>query len=221
MFAGFITRLDPEANMMGEGAANEQGMALAGLEPGTMQLLEPGEDVKFSNPSDVGANYEAFMRQQLRAIAVGMGITYEQLTGDLTNVNYSSIRAGLIEFRRRCATLQHHVMVFQFCRPVWNRWIELALLSGALPSQDKDTSIKDVKWIPQGFDWVDPLKDQQAQQMAVRNGFKSRAEVVSELGYDTEEIDQEIAADNARADQAGLILDSDPRHTTPTKKRGF
>ena len=78
-----------------------------------------------------------------------------------------------------------------------------------------------MKWIPQGFDWVDPLKDQQAQQMAVRNGFKSRAEVVSELGYDTEEIDQEIAADNARADQAGLILDSDPRQTTPPKKRGF
>ena len=47
MFAGFITRLDPETNMMNEGAANEQGMALAGLEPGTMQLLEPGEDVKF------------------------------------------------------------------------------------------------------------------------------------------------------------------------------
>jgi lambda family phage portal protein len=221
MFAGFITRLDPEANMMGEGAPNEQGMALAGLEPGTMQLLEPGEDVKFSNPSDVGANYEAFMRQQLRAIAVGMGITYEQLTGDLTNVNYSSIRAGLIEFRRRCATLQHHVMVFQFCRPVWNRWIELALLSGALPAQNKDTSIKDVKWIPQGFDWVDPLKDQQAQQMAVRNGFKSRSEVISELGYDAEEIDQEIAADNNRADQSGLILESDPRHTTPPKKRGF
>jgi len=221
MFAGFITRLDPEANMMGEGAANEQGMALAGLEPGTMQLLEPGEDVKFSNPSDVGANYEAFMRQQLRAIAVGMGITYEQLTGDLTNVNYSSIRAGLIEFRRRCATLQHHVMVFQFCRPVWNRWIELALLSGALPSQDKDASIKDVKWIPQGFDWVDPLKDQQAQQMAVRNGFKSRSEVISELGYDAEEIDQEIAADNNRADEAGFVLDSDPRHTAPPKKRGF
>lgn len=221
MFAGFITRLDPEANMMGEGAANEQGIALAGLEPGIMQLLEPGEDVNFSNPSDVGANYKAFMRQQLRAIAVGMGITYEQLTGDLTNVNYSSIRAGLIEFRRRCATLQHHVMVFQFCRPVWNRWIELALLSGALPSQDKDASIKDVKWIPQGLDWLDPLKDQQAQQMAVRNGFKSRSEVISELGYDAEEIDQEIAADNNRADEAGFVLDSDPRQTTPPKKRGF
>ncbi len=174
MFAGFITRLDPESNIMGESESNEHGVALSGLEPGTMQLLDPGEDIKFSEPSDVGGSYEAFMRQQLRAIAIGMGITYEQLTGDLTNVNYSSIRAGLIEFRRRCAMLQHNIMVFQFCRPIWNRWIELSLLSGKLSMNNKienEQSFKEVKWIPQGFDWVDPLKDQQAQQMAVRNGI--------------------------------------------------
>lgn len=132
MFAGFITRLDPEANIMGESESNEQGVALSGLEPGTMQLLDPGEDIKFSEPSDVGGSYEAFMRQQLRAIAIGTGITYEQLTGDLTGVNYSSIRAGLIEFRRRCTMLQHNIMVFQFCRPVWSKWLELAVLCGEL-----------------------------------------------------------------------------------------
>ncbi|WP_341814461.1 phage portal protein [Wolbachia endosymbiont (group A) of Dendrolimus pini] len=207
MFAGFITRLDPEANIMGEGESNEQGVALSGLEPGTMQLLDPGEDIKFSEPSDVGGSYEAFMKQQLRAIAVGMGITYEQLTGDLSGVNYSSIRAGLIEFRRRCAMLQHNVVVFQFCRPVWCRWLELAILSGELDISEKGA--KKVKWIAQGFDWVDPLKDQQAQQMGVRNGFKSRSEVVSELGYDVEEIDQEIAEDQRRASELGLSFDSD------------
>ncbi len=209
MFAGFITRLDPEANILGEGEANEHGVALSGLEPGTMQLLDPGEDIKFSEPSDVGGSYEAFMKQQLRAIAVGMGITYEQLTGDLTGVNYSSIRAGLIEFRRRCAMLQHNIMVFQFCRPVWDRWLELAILSGELDIGEKKGGKEEVKWIAQGFDWVDPLKDQQAQQMAVRNGFKSRSEVVSELGYDIEEIDQEIAEDQRRASELGLSFDSD------------
>nr|QXF95174.1 head, portal protein B [Wolbachia phage WO] len=56
---------------------------------------------------------------------------------------------------------------------------------------------------------MDPLKDQQAQQMAVRNGFKSRAEVVSEMGYDVEEIDQEIAEDQRRASELGLSFDSD------------
>ncbi|MDV6249505.1 phage portal protein, partial [Wolbachia endosymbiont of Zaprionus taronus] len=68
---------------------------------------------------------------------------------------------------------------------------------------------EEVKWIPQGFDWVDPLKDQQSQQMAVRNGFKSRSEVVSEMGYDVEEIDQEIAEDQKRANSLNLMFDSD------------
>jgi capsid protein len=58
---------------------------------------------------------------QFRAVAAAMGITYEQLTGDLTQVNYSSIRAGLLEFRRRCEAIQHGVIVHQLCRPIWRR----------------------------------------------------------------------------------------------------
>ena len=176
-----------------------------------MQVLLPGEDVKFSTPADVGATYETFMRVQLRSIAAGMGITYEQLTGDLTGVNYSSIRAGLLEFRRRCEQIQHQVLVFQMCRSIWHAWIDAAVLSGALPQAPDLTPYYDVKWIPPGFAWVDPLKDIKAQIMAVRAGFKSRAEVVSEQGYDAQAIDREIAADNARADALGLEYDSDPR----------
>jgi len=211
MFAGFVTKNAPEDVLVGEGAADANAVALAGLEPGTLQVLLPGEDVKFSSPADVGASYETFMRVQLRSIAAGMGITYEQLTGDLTGVNYSSIRAGLLEFRRRCEQFQHQVIVFQMCRPIWRAWIDAAVLAGALPAGDGNY---DVKWIPPGFAWVDPLKDIKAQIMAVRAGFKSRAEVVSEQGYDAEEIDREIAADNTRADQLGLEYDSDPRKET-------
>jgi len=209
MFAGFILKNAPEDQMLGETVTDQSGTALAGLEPGTLQVLLPGEDIKFSTPADVGASYETFMRVQLRSIAAGMGITYEQLTGDLTGVNYSSIRAGLLEFRRRCEQFQHQVIVYQFCRPVWQRWIEAALLAGALPKQGDVAPYYDAKWIPPGFAWVDPLKDIKAQIMAVRAGFKSRAEVVSEQGYDAEAIDREIAADNARARQLGLSYDTD------------
>lgn len=206
MFAGFVTRLDPENEIFDQ----QNDSNCYGLEPGTMQFLDPGEDIKFSSPSDVGGTYEVFMKQQLRAIATGMGITYEQLTGDLSDVNYSSIRAGLVEFRRKCTMLQHNLIVFQLCRPVWNKWLQLAILSGSVKCPN-DPTFPLVKWIPQGFAWVDPQKEQTAQMNAVRCGFKSRAEVVSELGYDVEEIDAEITADNARADELGLQLDSDPR----------
>ena len=57
MLAGFVTRQSPEDNLVGEGPADDQGVALAGLEPGTLQILEPGEDIKLSDPADVGGSY--------------------------------------------------------------------------------------------------------------------------------------------------------------------
>ena len=215
MFAGFITRMAPEDNLMGESAADANGVAMAGMEPGTLQILEPGEDIKFSAPADVGSSYAEFMRQQFRAVAAAMGITYEMLTGDLTQVNYSSIRAGLLEFRRRCEALQHGVIVHQLCRPIWRAWMDQAVLEGAidLPGYRKEKrQYQSAKWIPQGWSWVDPQKEFNAMKLAIRAGLMSRSEAISGNGYDAEDVDREIAADNARADALGLIFDSDARH---------
>ena len=215
MFAGFITRMAPEDNLMGESAADANGVALAGLEPGTLQILEPGEDIKFSAPADVGSSYAEFMRQQFRAVAAAMGITYEMLTGDLTQVNYSSIRAGLLEFRRRCEALQHGVIVHQLCRPIWRAWMDQAVLEGGIDLtgyRQARRTYQAAKWIPQGWSWVDPQKEFNAMKLAIRAGLMSRSEAISGNGYDAEDVDREIAADNARADELGLVFDSDARH---------
>ena len=221
MFAGFVTRQNPEDNLMGEGAADANGIALAGLEPGTLQILEPGEDIKFSDPADVGGSYSEFLRNQFRAVAAAIGVTYEQLTGDLTGVNYSSIRAGLLEFRRRCEMVQHSVLVHQLCRPVWAAWLKQAVLAGAIEAPGfarggaaKRRQYLQVKWIPQGWQWVDPEKEFKAMLLAIRAGLMSRSEAISAFGYDAEDVDREIAADNQRADDLGLIFDSDPRRTS-------
>jgi capsid protein len=68
------------------------------------------------------------------------------------------------------------------------------------------------KWIPQGWQWVDPKKEFDAMLTAIRAGLLSRSEAISAFGYDAEDIDREIAADNQRADELGLVFDSDPRH---------
>jgi capsid protein len=70
------------------------------------------------------------------------------------------------------------------------------------------------KWIPQGWQWVDPEKEFKAMLLAIRAGLMSRSEAISSNGYDAEDIDREIAADNKRADDLGLIFDSDPRYTS-------
>lgn len=210
--------MDPDELAEAWAGVADGSTGTATLEAGTMLPLEPGEEPEPFMPADVGGNYEAFMKIQLHAVAAGMGVTYEQLTGDLKGVNYSSIRAGLLEFRRQIEQFQHQVLVFQFCRPVWNAWIEAAVMSGAAPVRLADyaadrRAYQRVKWIPQAWQWVDPLKDRLAEQLAVRSGFKARSDVVEGEGYDPEENDARIRSDNERADVNGFVFDSDPRRT--------
>jgi lambda family phage portal protein len=223
MFGGFLTEATADTldnPFIGYPAGTDSNNNLViHLEPGTFPKLPPGTDIKFSNPADVGDTYEPWIRQQLRAIAVGIGITYEQLTGDLSSVNFSSIRAGLLEFRRRCEALQWHVIIYQFCRPVVRRWLDLAVASGAIAipgyARNRRRYLK-IDWRPQGWPWVDPLKDLTASRIAVRCGFTSRSAVIAEQGFDAESVDRQIKADAERGDGLGLVFDSDPRRTADT-----
>lgn len=156
------------------------------------------------------------MREQKRGVAVSLGILYEQLTGDYNQINDRTFRAAVNEFRRRCAMWQHHLVVFQWCRPILRRWAELAILSGRvrLPAGITLGQVARAKWVPQGWAYIHPVQDVQSKELEVRAGFKSRNSVVSAGGDDVEQVDAEIAGDNKRADGAGLVFDSDPRKTT-------
>jgi lambda family phage portal protein len=130
------------------------------------------------------------------------------------------LRAELVEFRRRIGQLQHGVMAHQLCRPIWRRWLETAVLSGALNTDPADA--RAVQWIPPRWDWVDPLKDIQAQVLAMGAGITSRRKVVEGTGYDIEEVDRENAADAKRASDLGLTYRASPGETqgaraTPTQ----
>ncbi|MEI6987634.1 MAG: phage portal protein, partial [Rhodospirillaceae bacterium] len=198
MYAGFITRPDTDTGaIIGEGGPDANGVATAGLQPGTMQVLLPGEDIKFSSPADVGGSYEAFQYRTLMQICAGMGVPYQNVTGDMSRANYASSRSSLLEFRRRVEAIQHSVFVFQLCRPVWERWITTAVLSGALDLPGFASNpfpYLSVRWTPPKWDWVDPLKDIKAEQMAVESGFKARSDVIESLGEDAEAVDARIAS---------------------------
>ena len=178
------------------------------LEPGTVAPLNPGETVEFTSPHD-DKNYDTFTKNHLRAIATGIGATYFQVSGDLADANYSSLRGGLVEFRRNIEQLQHLTIIPQLCAPVWRRFVELSVLSGALDAPDfyeNRGAYLAAEWLPPAFDWVDPLKDIRAEVEAIDAGLKSRAQSVAEAGYDVEALDAEIAADRTRETRLGLAF---------------
>ena len=216
---GFIRRkLDENEGMIGGGPlgsdpAEDDGAATVAFEPGTLQVLADGEDVTFSEPTDVGPNFEAFVRESKRSVAAACGLLYEILSGDYSQLNDRTLRAALNDFRRAVEQWQHHLVCYQFCRPIWIRWIDLALLSGALklPAGMTRQDAYAVNWIPQAWPYIHPVQDVQGKTIEIQAGLSTRTRKVAEGGYDAETVDAEQASDNERADALGLVYSSDGR----------
>lgn len=184
------------------------------MEPATIQTLLAGEDITFAQPPS-SEGYPDFVRHNLRAVAAASGVPYELLTGDMTGLNDRVMRVLLNEFRRRLQVMQHQIFGFQFCRRVYQAWLDLAFLSDALPLPARyaidRTPFAGVKWMPHGWPYLHPVQDIDGKRAAIRAGFSSRAAEVGETGEDVETIDAQQAADHARADALGLSYDSDGR----------
>lgn len=205
---------EPGGGPMGSDPADDEGVAVVDMEPGTVQVLADGEDVTFSNPPDVGTNFEPFVREAKRSVAAAVGLLYEELSGDYSQMDDRTLRAALNNFRRAVERWQHHLVVFQFCRPIWRRWIDLALLSGALklPAGMTRQQAYAVEWVPQAWSYIHPVQDVEGKMKEVQAGFTTRTRVVARAGYDVEQVDAENAADNARADELELSYTSDGRN---------
>ncbi len=204
MFVGSITDVD------GTGAGyngTQTGQELdVNVEPGAVRVEQPGKKLEWSEPPTAG-DAPKLLTEGLRMLATGIGCTYEQLTGDYSQVNYSSARAALLEFRRFVEMIQHHVMVHQFCRPIWQSFIAHEVLRGAIGAtayQADRYSFEAVKWLPPAWPSIDPSKDADAAETNLRNNLTSRSAIVAENGYDIEALDKEIAGDLARAKRLGI-----------------
>ncbi|MDM9555650.1 phage portal protein [Pseudomonas asiatica] len=220
LFAGFVRKPAPEGPghppmdmLTGAPVVHDRDAftPMVALEPGTMQELGPGEQVEFSDPPDGGNNYPDFMRQQLMAAAAGAGLPYELMTGDMRDVNDRAIRVVLTEFRRRLEQLQFQVYVHQLCRPVRAAWMDMAVLAGALELDDYMLRRREylrTRWVPQGWAYIHPVQDVQSRMLEVGAGFASRTEMCLRSGTDAEVVDEENAADIARAKDLGLNYSS-------------
>jgi len=207
MLAGFVTTADGGgAGFSDDYSQAEGGVVEPVLEPGTMQVLRPGEDIRFSEPARVGSEVIDFLRVTRLEIAAGLGIPVHLLDGDLTRANYSSLRAGAVEFRRKVEALQWSMFVHQLLRPIWRRWTAAEAIAGRIPPAyfSDPLPYEAAKWVTPRVDWVDPEKDMLAEVGAISAGLMSRRQAVASRGLDIEALDAEIAADRDRERKLGL-----------------
>jgi lambda family phage portal protein len=198
LFTGWIRDIDNTAGFATELTTGNDGKPTLSMEPGELRRLPPGTDIVFpSNIPDM-TGLGDFLKHMLRSIAVGGGVPATLLTGDLGDVNYSSARMGLEQFKRSVARLQQSNVVAQLLQPVWERFITLEILSGRLDAEDFEENPND--YFDCEFRWaawasLDPGKDADADIAALNAKLRSRAEIIASRGGDIETVDKEIAAD--------------------------
>lgn len=201
-FAGFIHG--------GEGTRDPGGKAADGsptLEPGTIQRLSGDEQITFAQPT-TQTSFEAVSVGVLQAMAIGAGLSYDEVTGDLSKANYSSLRKGGQRTRRLVEQVQWTTFVPMALRPALRGFIDIGTLSGVLPRRSHG-------W-RHGFtmpavESVDPLKDMQADILAVRSGRMSPQDFIEMWGHDWKTVVDEHKSFFAWADQNNLVFDIDPR----------
>lgn len=212
-FAAFVKRSGTAGTPLANGATTDgSGRRIERMSPGLIQYLQAGEDVTFNTPPGSDGDQQ-YLNYQLHAIAAGSGITYEMLTGDLSQVNYSSLRAGMIDFWDFVESRQWNIAVPQLCRPVYRRVMALGQAMGRLPS---DIGVAE-KWTPPRKRWTDPVKEVAALRDEVRSGFRTLPDAIAELGEDPEEHLLGIQRSNELLDKLGITLDSDPRKSGATR----
>ncbi|MEM0978422.1 MAG: phage portal protein [Pseudomonadota bacterium] len=193
LHAGFIkshTEIGDDLGWSGETA----------FEPGTLTCLPANADVSFNSPEQL-KDAPAFLKHNLQAIAAGLGIPVHLLDGDLSDANYSSLRAGMLAFKRRVGAVQYGTLVPQMLRPVWQRWLAREVLENRISSD----AIIGCDWMFPRFEMIDPQKDIAAMREAVNAGFASRSQTIAELGWNVADIDAERSADAVREKDLGLM----------------
>ncbi len=204
---GFFQQKDPEAGAPmrvddeADGEPLDQGQDfISEAAPGQFDVIPDGYEFVDWDPDYPHANYDPFVKAVSRTIASGCLVSYHGLTGDLTQVNFSSIRAGTLDEREMWKQLQGWY-IDAVKVPVYEWWLARALIYdrdlSRLPYAQFD-KFNAPMFFGRRWEWVDPKSDIAALREAVALGIKSRAEIIRERGRDPEEVWSELEAEDER-----------------------
>lgn len=198
--------LDGTAPPLGTATTAAPGVDM--IEPGMIFNVPPGRSITVVDPPLV-SEHDAYAKTVLRKIATGLGVTYEDLTGDYGNMPFSAARMSRLRHWARVEDWRWRMLIPQFCDPVWNWAMQAAMVSG----MQVDTPPA-AEWTAPPPAMLDPDAEARGYMTALRIGAITWPDMVRERGYDPEAQFAEIVEWKKKMFLAELILDCDPSTTT-------
>lgn len=180
-------------------------------------VLMPGTTLKLQNPGNGGPMGDKFEQSLLRYIAASLGVSYEQLSRDYTNTNYSSARASMGETWKFMVT-RKKLVADKIASFVYRLWLEEAINYGQIETLKRQNipnwyeglnaeAYSACEWIGAGQGLIDPLKETQAHVLQLNNGLTTRERVMARLnGADWRNDFRQLARENAEAATHGLVF---------------
>lgn len=191
----FLERDKSQDSMLDDDEDNHEEITQE-MSPGLIMELPAGYSAKSVTANSNGDSYESFAESTIEQIAAGLGVYSNALLNSTKNVNFSSARFGQLQTNARFAILRDKLKE-QVIIPLFEEFLRCCIDDDVLPLTQKavDDVIFNTTFSGEGMKSVDPIKEYQAYEVAVRNKFMSRHEAIIAIGGDPQKVDEEIDAD--------------------------
>jgi len=203
------------------GEPQEDGSVEMELSPGVIQRLNPGEKFVAGSVTSPNPALDPFMRYMLREVAAGTGVSYESISRDYSQSNYSSSRLALLDDRDLWRFYQSW-FICEFRIHVHREWLQQAVLARKVEGLPADQYALDRKkfeavlFKPRGWTWIDPPKEVAAFKEAVKQGFTTVTDVVASTagGQDIEDVLTTRERELQMMKEKGLVFETSPEFYT-------
>ena len=197
----FVKRQSPTAGSTfgrsGAGGASSSNYEGKSISQGMIMELNPGDDISVVTPPAQGSSAADFVRMQQRLTGSGQGLSYEAVARDMSQVNYSSARQGLLEDQKTYGIEQKYLIDHMLIE-IYETFLISAVLSGAIKIngfwENKRKYMKH-SWTAPGMKWIDPMKEANANKVMLSTGQTSLADVAASRGKDWKDIVDQRASE--------------------------
>ena len=164
------------------------------LTPGMIHYLNQGDKAQAVVPSGQATDATAYIKQEIRLVGAGQGLSYETTSRDMSESNYSSARQGLIEDDLTYG--EDKDLLLELMDEIYETFVISLVLSKKITIKDfwqKKEDYLDHSWIQAPKRWIDPVKEANSNKIALNTGQKTWADIASENGKDWKEQIDEMA----------------------------
>lgn len=181
--------------------------------------LLPGESIEMIDSNRPNINLETFRQGQLRAVASGTSTGYSSISRSYDGT-YSAQRQEMVETSVLYGALRND-FIEKFSRPIWRNFIRSALTANLIDTKGLDlTTLENADFRGPGLTWIDPLKEIKAQEAAVRAGFKTKTQIIRELGSNPQEVRNTFQTERELDNELKLLFSSDYANDKNTTSAG-